>query len=299
MRPPTHLVPARAAAQPGAGRRLRFRWLGVAGIELALDDYVLLVDPCLTRFPIWHLFWGRVEPDSSLVAEKIGQCDDVLITHAHFDHLMDVPEIVRATGATAWGCSNTRQLLLALGVPQHQIRVMSAGDAERLDSVGVEVIAVEHIRFPVFGPGSLPASLHPPLRARDYRMADFFCLRLSTGGVRWLTDPGIRPELAVPADVLFVLPHMADDYYERLLPRVQPKVVIPYHWENFFRPASEPLRPFLMLPQWSCPPVRRVDLVRFQHLVKRIVQDADIFVPQIFQTYELAQPLRFVRSSVE
>jgi L-ascorbate metabolism protein UlaG (beta-lactamase superfamily) len=31
---------------------IRFRWLGVAGIELSVNDQVLLIDPCLFYWTI-------------------------------------------------------------------------------------------------------------------------------------------------------------------------------------------------------------------------------------------------------
>ncbi len=49
------------------------------------------------------------------------RCDFVLVTHAHWDHLMDVPDVVLNTGATALGSANTCQLLALLGVAPEPI----------------------------------------------------------------------------------------------------------------------------------------------------------------------------------
>ena len=85
---------------------ISFRWLGVAGLELSVGNHVMVIDPYFTRFPLRKAFWGRVEPDRKLIAEKIQHCDFVLITHAHFDHLMDAPDVVRNTGAIVMGSPN-------------------------------------------------------------------------------------------------------------------------------------------------------------------------------------------------
>ncbi len=82
-----------------------FRWLGVAGIELRVNEQILALDPFLTRPPFRRMWFGRVRSDSALVVTTIPQCNVILITHAHHDHLMDVPEIIQQTGATAYGAS--------------------------------------------------------------------------------------------------------------------------------------------------------------------------------------------------
>ncbi|MHB0870884.1 MAG: MBL fold metallo-hydrolase, partial [Chloroflexota bacterium] len=100
---------------------IRLRWLGTAGIELSTDQEVLAVDPFFTRPPFRRIWFGRVFPDRRLVAAKLPRCNYVLVTHSHWDHLMDVPEVVLNTGATALGSPNSCRLLTLLGVPEDRI----------------------------------------------------------------------------------------------------------------------------------------------------------------------------------
>ncbi len=74
------------------------RWLGVAGLEFTLGDHTLLIDPFLSRPPLRNVFMGRVYSDIQLIKEKIKKADHILITHAHYDHLLDVPAIATQTG---------------------------------------------------------------------------------------------------------------------------------------------------------------------------------------------------------
>src|SRR5258706_2102773 len=105
------------------------RWLGVAGIELSVDGRTLLIDPFVSRPPARRLWAGRVAPDGALVAEKVPQGDVVLVTHAHWDHIMDVPEVARRTGAAVYGSPNARALLQALPGPPAQVHPPPAGEA--------------------------------------------------------------------------------------------------------------------------------------------------------------------------
>jgi L-ascorbate metabolism protein UlaG (beta-lactamase superfamily) len=270
---------------------IRFRWLGTAGIELIVNDQVLLIDPYFTRFPIWKLLLGRVRPNQTLISDLVQRCDHVLVTHSHFDHLMDVPDLVQNTGAVAIGSPNSCRLLTASGIPEKRIREVHAGDALGFGDLQVQVLTAEHIRLPLFTPGPLGDVQTPPLRARDYRMDSYYSFLISAGGQRLLTDPGMCPEDAVAADVLFIHPGMPRPFYESLLPRVRPQVVVPYHWDDFFRPLSLPLRPFWRPPRRDFRPLQRVKLAEFGETIERVAPGTVLLEPEVFRSYDLVELL--------
>jgi L-ascorbate metabolism protein UlaG (beta-lactamase superfamily) len=267
------------------GTAVRFRWLGVAGIELRVDGQVLVIDPYLTRVPWWRLLFGSVRPNRGLIAGKIPRCDFVLVTHAHVDHLMDVPAVVRNTGATALGSANTCRLLAASGVPAAQVCEIGAGDALTLGGFEVEVLPAGHVTFWGWRPfsGPLPPDLRPPLRARDYRMDGCLSFLIGAGGRRLLHRPGP----AVPAEVLTLDPLGTRSHTETLLRRVRPRVVIPVHWDDFGRPLSRPVRPMVAPTGRAIPPLRRIDLARFRRTIEEIAPETHVLLPEIFRTYDL------------
>lgn len=264
-----------------------FRWLGTAGIELVVHDQVILIDPYLSRVPTWKLWLGRLYPASELIAKRIQRCDLLLVTHAHFDHLLDVPDIALNTGALAVGSRNSCVLLKAFGVSQEQIQEIHAGDELTLGDLKIKARPAKHRRIPGFSPGPLPPSLRPPLRASGYQMDECYSYLISVNGLRLLTDPGVRPDNAVAADVLFVYPGMQPEFYGALLGRVEPKIIIPIHWDDFFRPLSKPLRPFWKLPTLAFPPLQHIDLEEFRRTVHRIAPECRVLVPEIFYSYKL------------
>jgi L-ascorbate metabolism protein UlaG (beta-lactamase superfamily) len=268
-----------------------FRWLGVAGIELRLCGRVLLIDPFVSRPPFRRMWLGRVEPDHALIAETIPRCDVVLVTHAHWDHLMDVPEVAARGGAAVYGSPNTCALLRRLGVAPECVHSLADGDHVGLDEVGVEVEVVGAVHGKVLGrpifTGPLPSDLRPPLRLRDYRMDVDFSFLLRTATYRLLDWSSERAEPAVAADVLFVKPFGTRAYFERLLRLVQPRLVIPIHWDDLYRPLSKGLRPMIGPPRWSVPPFRRVDLADFQRMIWQVAPHARAFVPDLFRVYDL------------
>jgi len=279
-----------AIPQEKSGQRYpEMRWLGVAGIELRANEQILVIDPFVTRPPLRLMWWGRVRSDTALAAETVPHADFVLVTHAHWDHVMDVPAVIDQTRTTAYGSPNTCQLLTILGVAKERLHEIKVGDQLTLGTFQVEILPAEHglVLGRPFAIGSLALHLRPPLRMRDYRMDACFSFLIEVGGLRFLDWSSKQVESAPLADVLFVKPLQERAYYEDLLGVAQPRIVIPIHWDDFMRPLSQPLRPMLKPPRLAFPPLARVDLTAFRQMIKRIAPQTQVFLPEIFRLYEL------------
>ncbi|HEY4689291.1 MAG TPA: MBL fold metallo-hydrolase [Anaerolineae bacterium] len=268
---------------------VQFRWLGVAGIELAVNDRVLAVDPFFTRPPFRRMWFGRAHPNRSLIAEKIQRCHFILVTHPHWDHIMDVPDVARNTGATVFGSPNACQLASALGVPDKQIHPIALGDTLSLDEFEIEVLPAQHLKTPIDGliNGPLRRDLRPPLRLFDYRMDACFSFRIRAGAYRVL-----HGEHPVPADILLAAPLQPRTHFESLLRDVRPHVIIPIHWDDLFRPLSKPIRPMLKPPVWAIPPLQRMEPTEFKKMIEGTAAKTKVFIPEIFRSYSLDDVLR-------
>lgn len=259
---------------------------------MCADGTTLLIDPYFTRVPLWRFLIGRLRPVPARVAEHTRTCDFVLVTHAHFDHLLDVPVVARLTGSRVLGSSNTCVILAACGVRPEMIKQIRVGDRLDLGPFEVEIFAAEHQRVPGFGSGPVAPGLEPPLRAWEYRMDDDFSFLLTVNGRRVLVDSGGISLDMEPVDIAFVQPHLGPDHVASVLKGVQPSVVIINHWDDFFRSLSCPLRPFFTHPGWSSFPLRRLDLSVFRCFVKHTAPKTQVLVPEIFQIYTLDTLLR-------
>src|SRR6266850_4730878 len=83
---------------------IRVTYLGVNGFQFETGERVLLVDPYFTRVGLWSAALNqRIESNPDRVNEGLKHirrnADSLLVTHAHFDHLLDAPEIMRRTHA--------------------------------------------------------------------------------------------------------------------------------------------------------------------------------------------------------
>jgi hypothetical protein len=240
------------------------------------------------------MWLGRVRPNGDLIATKIPRCDFVLVTHAHWDHIMDVPDMAHNTGARVLGSQNSCRLASTCGVPGDKIRQIKVGDRLTLGEFQVEVFPAKHVRIPcpLQLQGPLVSGLVPPLRAWDYRMDEMYCYCVSVDKYRMITDPGVDPEDGVVADVLFVHPYRKEGYYETLLQRVRPRVVIPYHWDDFFRSLVKPVRPLpiFWLARWAFPSLAHVNS-GFRQMIEDKSPGTRVLTPDVFCAYDLAQLL--------
>ncbi len=259
--------------------------MGVAGIELRARQQVLLIDPFLTRPPLRRLFLGRVEPDRALLRQHVSGADVILVTHAHWDHLLDVAAIAEFTGAMVIGSPNTCRIVAAQGVPPARIHQVDAADRLTLDAFAIEVLPGAHGRTPIdwLINGRLPRDLQRPLRLRDYRMDSCFSFRIEVQGLRLLDCPG--PPIA--ADVLAIGTDTPAATLERLLRRVRPRVVVPVHWDNLFQPLGGSLRPMFAPLAARLPQFRWMDPHLFARDVARLAPDTRVLVPTVLVHYDL------------
>lgn len=267
---------------------LSWTWLGVAGLVLATERQAVAVDPYLSRLSSRQLWLRAARSQSELVARAIPRCDQVLVTHAHVDHVLDVPGLARRTGALVYGSANVGRVLAAGGVPVRQFQQLAVGELLELGDFAVEVLAAVHgtvLSRPVL-PGTTPER-KAPLRADDYRLDEYYGFLINVANLRLLDWPSERAGPAPEADVLFVKPGKGDAFYAALLGDVRPRLVVPIHWDDFTRPLSQPPRPMLLPPALAWPPLRRVDLAAFKRQIGALKPSARVFTPQMLYAYDL------------
>lgn len=234
---------------------------------------------------------GRVHPDLQLIQEKINKADHILATHAHYDHLLDVPAIAAQTGAPVFGSANVCQLLQVHQVPPAQSYRLKPFDEIRLPYAYIRVIPARHPFIPGYLSGNLKNNLKPPLHLRDYRMDECFSYLIEYKNLKLLVWSSISTENAQRADVLFLRSVASRSWYKKMIGIVQPRLVIPTHWDDFFRPFSQPILPFFAPPKLSDPFLRRINLGNFKKRIMQVDPNCKVLIPRIFEHYDLLSEL--------
>lgn len=254
---------------------LTFRWLGAAGIEFTYYDQILLVDPFLTRPSLAKVLLNRpLQPDEDLLKKHLPRAQWVLVSHPHYDHLMDVPAIQRLSSARVFGSPNTCSILQSFGVPDRQIEIIQTGDQIDPGPFHIEILPCWHTQTPIDSliNGKLSLNLHPPLRPLEYKMDVDFSFLIQAGDYRLMV--GNEPVGA--HDFLFTTPFCPTKRLAEIIRRGRPRVIFPIHWDNFFLPLSHTPAPL---------PIRSASWQRFQHRVHAISPQIEVKVLNVFATY--------------
>jgi len=238
------------ADETRASGGIRITYLGVNGYQFEAGGHALLVDPYFSRIGLCAIaFNQRVEPDDFRLRQGLAQVrrrvDAVLVTHAHIDHLLDVPPIMRRTGARLIAGPTAVNQARSLGIPAAQCRPVRDGDVRRIGPWTIRALAAEHDRLlgavPV--PGSRAEPGAPPRKPNDWVLGEPLAFLIEAAGQRIYVDSGglpgtLPPEMKVDLAILGVaLP----DARRRFAPAarwLQPRFILPSHQDDFFQPLD-------------------------------------------------------------
>src|SRR5207248_288422 len=183
----------------------------------------------------------------------------ILVTHGHFDRLLDVPTVMSRTHARLIASASAVNLAKRAGAPSAD--AVTAGAVRRIGPWKIRVLAATHDRL--FGkvPFDQPETRDsgPPQRAADWVCGEPLAFLIEVGGQRIYVDSGGTPGQLPPHNPvdLAVLGMALPDSRARLpstLQRLEPRYILPSHQDNFFRPLNAG---FQFGPLTDFPRVRR------------------------------------------
>ncbi len=240
---------------PVPSDRAVLRYLGTAGFVLEAQQHTLVIDPFVTRTGLWDTVFSRLEPDEARIRALIPRADDVLVGHAHYDHVLDAPALCRHTGARLIGSPAVAMCGRAAGLPESQIRVTEGGEEIASGPGMVKGLPSKHGRV-YFNRVSLPGDiLSPPSwppRLRELRHGLVLNWLVELGGLRLVhidSADFLDEQLASvgPVDVLCLCAigrAWRPRYVEDAVRFLRPRLVVACHWDLFATPFEQ--APYLL-----------------------------------------------------
>jgi len=232
---------------------LEVEWLGVSGYRMTCEGQTLFIDPYVSRAPLSAVLRGRPAlPDPAALDRYIGRPDNVvgvLVGHTHFDHAVDAPAIAARFGAKAYGSASLAALMrahghgeLAVEVQPHHTYELGPFTVSFTPSLHSKLILGLAVPFA----GELTCDHLDALSPGAYKCGQVWGIHIEVAGMTFyhqgsanLIDDEVRH-----SDVDVFLAGVAGrgfttDYWTRILTRLQPRVVVPTHYDDFFRPLSD------------------------------------------------------------
>lgn len=247
---------------PGTVRAV---FAGVSTVSLTDGATTLIVDGFFSRPPAVSVLLGRIAPDQAAIADGlrrmgVQQAAAVIVTHSHYDHALDAPEVARRTGAELVGSASTLMIGRGAGLPAGQLHEVEPGAVLTYGAFQVRCVPTEHSPKPAW-PGPITVPVRPPTRAAAYKMGQCFIVHIThvdADGRRRLlvqASAGYRTGSLHdhPAEVAFLgvptlgrqSPAYRATYWRQTVTVPGVRRVLPVHWDDFTdgRSADAELRP--------------------------------------------------------
>jgi len=254
---------------------LELEWLGVAGYRLTYEGVTVFIDPYVSRVPLRDVLLRRPAlPDTALIDRylRADHVAGILIGHTHWDHAVDAPALARKHNATAYGSDSLARLMRLHGLDSVIV------EPHRRYELGPFVVSFTPSRHSklLFGrkvpfDGPLTCEDAHALNPGAYKCGAVYGIRIEVAGISLYhqgsadLDDSQRID---PVDVFLAGVtgrQVTPRYWERILPKLDPRVLVPTHYDDFFAPLGRPMKL-----------VRKVDLEALPDEISAVSRDATI-----------------------
>lgn len=242
--------PAATAANP-----VQVAWLGTAGLFVTDGKTSFLIDPFVSRYGLARVLTRlALTPQTDLVKEWIKKLGvppgtPVIVTHSHYDHVLDAPSFAQELGGKLIGSSSTLNVGLGAGMKSDMLATVRAGEVVTLGDFKIRFMKSCH--GPQFAglelwTGDITAPLAQPTGAAHYKVGDHVSLAVEhpKGTFYHQSSACLEPGMyeGVHASTLFLGISARSSTQELVDPALQgtgARRLVPIHWDDFFEPLSE------------------------------------------------------------
>ncbi len=243
-----------------AGTPLTVTWLGVATLLISDGTSALMTDGFFSRPSLGSVAMKRVEPSleriiGCLERTRVRSLEAVIPVHTHYDHALDSAVVAGRTEAMLVGGESAANVGRGFGLRHERIIIATPGEPMVFGAYEVTLFESKHSP-PERYPGVITEPVVPPVKVSAYKCGEAWSVlirhqptnhRLLVQGSAGFVEGALSGQ---QADVVYLgvgqlglLPEQyMVDYWNEVVRSVGARRVVVIHWDDFFRPLTEPLR---------------------------------------------------------
>ncbi len=239
---------------------MRVTFLGTTVLLFDDGETQLLFDAFVTRPTPKNAWFTVIQSDVALVHKivekyEMDRVEGIFISHSHHDHVLDLPAFANETMADVYGSPSTLNVARGGNVPESHLHLLDVKEPVTIGKFKVTTLPSIHSKLHWYNNDlgkTIDVPLRQPARRRAFREGGSFDFLIEHEEGTYLIRPSynyLPGELdGIQTDVLFEgITGLANSdeetltaFYAETIDKVQPKVVVPVHWDNFFSPLDNP-----------------------------------------------------------
>ena len=240
---------------------MKVTYLGTTMLLFDDGNDQILFDCHVTRPSIPKYALGKIKTDCETADKvikqfKINRLRAMFISHSHHDHVMDAPYFSNMCGSMIYGTESTLNVARGGNVPEDRLATFAGNHSYNVGNFKVTVFRSLHSKPSFFNNDlgqTIDEPLRQPARKKLYKEGGSYDFLVECENKRILIRPSynfIEGQLdGIQADVLFLAiaglsgddPEHKKKFWSETVEKVNPQVVIPLHWDNFFTPLYSPI----------------------------------------------------------
>lgn len=222
----------------------------------------ILFDAHFTRPSVRQYLFKKVTSDGEVIDEmfknhNINRLKGIFVSHSHYDHVMDAPYISKRTGASIYGSITTKNIALGENVDENQIILFEDYGKYQIGDFRITVIPSIHSKPRAINDDlgeEIKEPLENPEKLKNFKEGGSFDFYIENKNKTFLIHPScnyIENRLEnYKAEVLYLalarITKMDEKsrrkFFDETIGLTKAKLVIPIHWDNFFKPLDEPTK---------------------------------------------------------
>jgi L-ascorbate metabolism protein UlaG (beta-lactamase superfamily) len=239
---------------------LSVTWLGVSTLLVDDGTSAVMTDGFFSRPGLLDVGMRRLTPSESRIDYCLNRAGvhrlaAILPVHTHYDHVLDSAVVAQRTGARLIGGESAANVARGQKLSPEHIVVATPGEELTIGPFGVTLIESHHCPPDRF-PGEITEPVVPPVKASAYRCGEAWSTLIhhapsdrrlliqgSAGFLPGALD-GRRAEVAYlgVGQLGVQSQEYITRYWAETVGAVGSRRVVLIHWDDFFRPLSEPIR---------------------------------------------------------